>query len=204
MILEKLLNLDYYTKKLSLSMQNSYGVIDQFEIFTAILNNINSILNDLFEQLDVNGTVEKLDDVLDKIASFYGLNRFFLAKYTNPATGQTVNRNVTLSNDELLMLIKATIIKNHWQGTAKELNDLYSQFNLPIFVKTNDEANAKAIYYIRTENPVADNILDMFYMKMLSVESMGITYYYLESNDKRYAIWDSDESTKLWDEGWWL
>lgn len=204
MILDKLLQLNYYTKKLSTSMRASFGVEDQFAMFVYYLNEINTTLDSLFQQLDVNAEVERLDDTLDKIASFYGLYRTLSVSYHDNTEDEDVNEDITLTNDELLLLIKATIIKNNCQGTMEEINNMYKTFDLPIFVATRDDENAAATYYIKTEVPVSDNIMHLFKAGLLSVQSMGINYNFLESNDSRYGLWDSTDSTRLWDEGWWF
>lgn len=217
---EQLSTFKYYKQKIPLFYRDSFGFTDQFEaLFSMILNSQDNgiifvgdlILNlinifdpnymDLVNSLDPNGLT---CDLLDKLASIFAVTRHPICRWTE--NGTDYEEVLTLTNEELLMLIKCEIIKNNFQGTREECNHLYDLIGLNIFSLTveDDVATCKLVLASTPERPYSNNIKKMFKSGLLNIQSMGITYEFEEQTISSSTLtWDSSDPTEVWDFGAW-
>lgn len=212
MISDKLLDLDYYLDKLSMYFRRCYGIEEQFAMLNSIMRQLNSTLDFAYERLDVmntdyinmiNRTQTETDidesDILDKIASIYGVARTFSVSYTTSSTSVT-DKQISLNNEELVVLIKARIIQNTYKGTYEECMSLYRLIGLDQFIIiNNDVEDATCNMYLQPQS--SENIQDMFLAGLLSLESLGITYNYDLVSATSLGLWDVsdwDDTTRLW------
>lgn len=223
---EKILKWSYYFKKLPIYLQNSYGYPEHFKILYQIMLDTNSTANDLlramnltnpnyFHDLDISQNEDSSDlisptgyefDLLDKMASLYGVTRYFDVDYTNEK-GDNIHKSLKLTNIELLKLILVKIVQNSFLGTYEDIRKLYTLIELPIYLYSLP-LESGTVYLILDENSstnvITDNIKDMFFANLLTIKSMGIQYKVYETEEKNIAIWDSNDANKLWDAGEWL
>lgn len=213
MISNKLLDLDYYLDKLSMYFKRCYGIEEQFAMINSIMKQMNDTLDFTHERLDImredydtiinqeqNGdTYSNVSDILDKIASIYGVARTFSVSYTASSISVT-DKQISLNNAELVVLIKARIIQNTYKGTYEECMQLYRLIGLDQFIIiNNDVEDATCNMYLQPQS--SENIQDMFLAGLLSLESLGITYNYDLVSSTSLGLWNAtewDDSTRLW------
>ena len=211
---ERLMDFSFYQNKLPLYLQNSSGFISHFKLwydlmvgessYTGLLTSANDILYllNIFDP-DYLTEIAKLPDytpttcdVLDKIGYIFGVNRVFTIPGTTPQT-------VELTNSELLLLIKAKIIQNYYDGTREQIMQYYEDVGLRIFLVTNDEYSAICdVILCQIGNEYSANVIAMFEAGMLYVPSMGIGYNFEVETISGALYWDSGTITS-WDVGEW-
>ena len=138
---KKLRTFNYYYNKLPLFLRNSYGFVEHFKIwYDLTYNNDNKgIVNigdlllyllNIFDKdyLETINNMEDSDngnasDILDKIGLLFGVSRKFSVNYLEGA--QTVHEELSLNNEEFLILIKCQIIKNYCNGSEIQIQDYY-------------------------------------------------------------------------------
>lgn len=205
---EKLMSFEYYQNKLPLYLQNSQGFISHFKLwydmaigeneYTGLLTSANGVLyllnifdpNYLTELAKLPGYTDTSCDMLDKLANLFGVNRVFTIE------GDTLE----LTNSELLLLIKAKIIQNYFDGTREQLVQYYKDAGLRIFhtLDENYALRCKTIL-VQVGSEYSANMIAMFNAGMLIVESMGIEYTF-EVQTIIPNVWDA----LIWDEGEWV
>lgn len=171
---EKLRTFDYYKSKLPMYLQNSYGFQEHFKLLFDVMmgNKFDSgvvpsaelALNmlDIFDK-DYLSKYPEADDVLNKLANIYNVDRNMFVTYEyettidSAVTTVTGSERLTLTNTTLLLLIRAQIIKYHCEGTYEQISSFYLDNKLPIFIETIGRANAA--YAINT-NIDQDEIFD--------------------------------------------
>lgn len=168
------------------------------------LKTINNLLDEDYEVSDSKS------DMLDKIGKLFGLNRKVKVTYDN--AGVPTTEYLNLNNEEFLMLIKAQIIKNYWDGTLETLKSFYEDIGLYCHIYTNaafsdtvehpDEPTAKASFVLinPSHEPHSDNIIKMFKGGLLRTESMGVMYEDTVVSSGTFGIWDTAD----WDLGVWF
>lgn len=217
MLSDKLKSREYYKNKLPLYMQNSYGILEHFDILYNILINLDlneEAILELFEIMSPNyeNIITKYDSLtgnsfkfLDIIGNFFGVQRNFNVNLNG------TEKSLSLNNSELLKLIKVQVIKNNFDGSYEQLSEFYNSINLPIyFLLDTVSANVKLVipdkYYHNGEIQITNltqNELDMFNSGMFTVQSLGISYNYLKINLDLLAIWDSNDTNLVWDNALW-
>lgn len=143
-------------------------------------------------------------DFLDKLAALYGLKRQFSIDYTIFVDGelQEISKQLSLSNLELLILIKMQIIKNYCEGTYEQIVKYYESIGLYMLPLNSINAATCDIYFQKIDGTIyanSINIEDMFYAGLLRIESMGINYRQTILDLTDIFIWDSSN----WDEKEW-
>ena len=123
---KKLISDEYYINKLSLALQNSYGISEHLKIFSKTLSNIYDwYVNSFWKEYDIFNYNDKVndtewsmsteDDFLDQIASIYNISRnvtlYGLNEDKSGLSDQLVS--ITLNNKELYIYILASILKNN-------------------------------------------------------------------------------------------
>lgn len=229
LIPKKLLTSDYYKDQLTLLLKNSYGVPEQIELYTNILNVIHSRVLEFFNTLGVYDSKKKkwhlnidyinqlsyeeyknhnVSDLLDKIAEIVGCARNY-SFLSSP-----------LTNDDLYILINFKIAQNNFMGTNEELMELY-KYVLPEDFKieyyTNNEENATCTIVLAKDKiwdydkgEIKDeykNLYDLFMNDKLEIKSMGIKYNKMTTFADIYGFFDKfpesiDENNEIvWNEG---
>ena len=219
---------EYYKRKLPLYLQNSEGFVEHFRIwydmlvgkneedsFDGIIPVADTILYlfDIFSD-DYLDEILKLDDsgfgdetfgtnqtVLDNIGQLLGVKRIFTVEYMQ--RGEKVIKQLTLNNEEYLLLIRATIIRNYFDGTYGELTEYYKKADLQIVNLSNPTTSGEANVYLINDTyyNYSDNVKAMFYAGLLTVKSLGISYTYNIVDFVLMALWDTYQ---VWDTGEWL
>lgn len=198
MIPDKLKTLDYYLDKLPMYMRNSYGVDKQTQMILDILIALDNCGDNILAGLNLKDAIEdtndKYDDLLDKIASLYGLQRDFTVAYN--ASGYPEKTLLHLTFDEYVILILCAIFQNNYVGTfksSKELYDILASYNYQIGIAMMQVSIPLIVQVILLENDfLTDNIKALFYSGYLTLKSMGITYQYSITKDFFFAKWDEN------------
>lgn len=227
LIPEILRDFDYYKRKLPLYLRSSKTFQEHFRIWYEVLvgntghegvvgnaeillNMLNIFASDYFDFLSTVEGSSKDDttsDILDKIGNLFDISRYLTVTYTIPSTTTVVeNESLVLTNEELLILIKARIIQNYCDGSLKQINDYYELMGLPIVVRTVSEAPATAeMYFIVFDDHALTNTEKIFLAGLLKIESMGVNYRFTTYNNDTVLVWDRYDASKNngWDGGQW-
>ena len=201
MIREDLLEFNYYLKRLSKFMQESYGIDEQVRTFWAQLKQVDSYYDSLFNELDifdnqyVNGNEE---DVLDKLGVIFGCYRKFTIPQYNQNGVIIGYSGINLNNTEFVEYIKTQIIKQNFDGRRESLQKIYSTYingqivkglsDLEFLYITDDHSAATCTIYWNIENPSA-NLLSLFENGYLTIESLGIEYRRVQANLNQLAYY---------------
>lgn len=221
---EELQSFEYYKGLTPMYLQNVHGFLDQIKIWfnlcmlksniltcgtdircgavavSSRTDSIVSVIDEIFAFLDIFNTsgqhLSESADILDKLAALFGVSRQF------SVTIEDEKKQLNLSDNDLLILIKCQVIKNFFNGTYEHLMRCFEIVNLPIMPLTDTQpAHCKMYMLLQDENEVSQNVKDMFLSGMLSVESMGIYYTYAIQIAQNIAIFDSLSSTAVFDVG---
>lgn len=193
---------NYYLNKLPLYLQNSYGFDEHFKILFDLLVRVDSLEDDILNQFNIlSSTYVAKDDILDKIAELFGVRRTFDVTYKEDNV--TKQAALTLTNSELLKLIKAQIINNNYDGTYETSNQFYRTMNLPVYLL---QSGNPGEVYVMLDNSVqlTENEQIMFLANLFTIKSMGIVYNTSIVEISSVMIWDSNDSNRYWDEGRWV
>lgn len=225
MLKDKLLSFNYYFEKLPLYLQNSYGMKEQFQIWYDSLINVTDIEDEILALLNIfdenyldyiNSLTDEPTDttnILDKLAALFGFERQLIVTYLDDSEvpAVTVTETLVLNDEEMLMLLKARIIQSYFEGTRKQIIELYTLLGLKVYYVNDDSIGDNAtcdVYLASTTNSEFDyseNIKKIFLAGMLNLESMGIEYSFSVIDMERLLIWDKpvDEAYTGWDGGVW-
>lgn len=236
---------DFYRNSLSLFMKHTPNIQNRIDMWTAILKNITSCAESIIDLLNIfyyksdsdnylirlgyslNGTAKNF---LDEIALIYGISRQVVLTENYDKNKQSIPladrqiKQITLTNQELLILIEATIRKYNFNGTRQGIREIYQGTPLFQWIKYQtdypDEIQ-KYIQYIKTPSFLASlniiyydsgsakctiaidssmesataNIMNLFTNGLLTIESVGIEYEYIDSKQFAWAKF-SDDKTK--------
>ena len=213
MIIDKLKFWEYYKRKIPIYLLNSYGFEEHFKMLFDLLVQLDSTEDSVMKAFDIlNETyldyinnlpdaTESTSDILEKIAELFGVSRNFDIDYIEDGTDKKAS--LSLTNSELLKLIKARIIQNNYQGTYEESREFYTNMNLPVYLF---QSGNPAEVYVLLDNSaqLTDNEQKMFLSNLFTIKSMGITYHTYITDVLSVMIWDTDSSTRYWDTGRWL
>jgi len=217
MLNKKLKKFEYYKRKLPLYIQNSYGITQQFYTIFETLLALDKTEDEMLKAINifdenyinyinyVDGTYKpNKSDILEKLARLYGFDRVFNVSYIDSTTSQTVIKQLSLSNAEMLMLLKAQIIQQNFDGSRETADAYYKSVNLPIYMMT-DTSNVCTcnVYFNSGELEASQNILDLFLAGMLTIKSIGVKYTHTVSNLVSVLIWNNTRASNRWDTGRW-
>lgn len=221
---EELQSFKYYQNLIPMYLKNTHGFLEQIKIWYRVFMQSTSTLrcgvdvpcgvkadektesmvtdiNKIFNFLDIfnkfgSSDFSEADDVLNKLANLFGVTRNFSVEVNDERI------QLSLSDSDLLTLIKCQIIKNFFDGTYEQLIKCFEIVNLPILPLTDTSpAHCKMYMLLNSEDEVSQNIKNMFLAGMLSIESMGIHYTYAIQIAENIAIFDSSVSTAVFDAG---
>lgn len=221
---ERLLAPEFYVNAMSLALKNGLGIKERVKIYTDLLSCINTNGNRIFEYLDITYYEGPTDNYftrtgtdpdgtehfwLELVASIYGISRYILYE----------GESRTLNNYELLLYLSAVIARASYDGTRRSLRAIYTGSPVYMYDKYIGPApyiaatykksalNELGIFYCQhRDNPlccdivlpvsddISENIVALFKLGYLTVESMGITYNRLYVNEIREGVWDDDEN----------
>ena len=212
---------EYYVDKLPMFLQESYGFIEHFRIWHDVLNATISAsdetlcLLNIFDpdylskirDLEDSGSTGPTDygtksDILDKLGKFFGVNRTLSCTYED--TTGTRTDELTLNNEDFLLLIKGQIIKNYCEGTYEQLVQYYQNAGLRVFIITSTENATSALHLVELdEGDYSDNVKKMFKAGLLRIASVGIKYNDYLVKLTGFLTWDGELSGDVWDVGVW-
>ena len=210
---------DYYKSKLPLYLQNDTAFLQHFKIWfdflvgessnTGVAGTENTLLDlinifddnylELINSLKENPADEnETSNILDKLGNIFNIKRNFSVSYGDPVQ----SHNISLNDSDFIIFIKAQIIKNYSDGSYKQMREFYDKSNIFIYFKSEDDSHASVEVYL-LDSPLtnySDDIKYLFYAGLLTIESMGITYRYSETDYREILVWsESGEDTEL---GW--
>lgn len=192
--------LDYYLKKLTLFMRNSFGMEEHIEVFFNILSDIDSVTDDVLQSLDIDNSY-LYDDVLNKIAQVVGVSRNLSVSV------EGITKQLTLTNSELLRLVKTKIIQNNYNGTRSQFLSNYSNIfsNIGWIFNIYDGANPGMVVSVldSSNSGLTQNDRDLFLSGNYTVKSLGISYVYQIINMERAGRWNDLNSNKGWNNSVW-
>ena len=222
MIDKELLDFQYYYNKLPVYLKNSYGFEEHFKIWFDLLSTMDSTEDNIMRFFDIFNPdylsyIDELEgqgsDILDKIGKIFNIKRNLSVPYLDGAEKKT--KFVSLNNKDFLTFIRATIIKNYCNGSFEQVNNFYTNINLPIiYIGTNSPATVNVVMLkTQGEDAISEEIQTLFKGGLLNIKSMGIIYsnYTIVDFDS-LAIWDLVQKTyvndytnndKGWDGGQW-
>ena len=151
MIISKLTNWEYYYNKLPLYLQESTTFPEHFKIWFELLTNVDSYSDTMLGLVNIfdEHYLEKYNGIcnefLDLLGKLYGVARNLQVSYG----GHTYTLNLTTS--EFLILIKAQIIKNFWNGQRITMDEFYQNSNIPIATLTIGSAQCKYVLFLNDE-----------------------------------------------------
>lgn len=217
MLNERLKKFEYYQKKLPLYLQNSYGIVEQFHIIYELLMTLDKTEDNTLKAIqifdkdyldfinNVDGSYKPNDsDILEKLARLYGFDRVFDVQYLDITTSTTKLKHLSLSNDEMLTLLKAAIIQKNFDGSRETAEAYYKSVNLPIYMLTDESNKCTCNVYLNSgERDMSENIVDLFLAGMLTIKSAGIKYNHTVNDLLALLIWDSENANSRWDKGRW-
>ena len=211
----------YYESHIPLFLRSSYGYIEHFRIWYDLLMSEGGIvpqfdhilrMMDIFNEHYLEWLYE-LDpsgqhcDILDKLGSLFDVSRYVHVEYWDNGDK---SEDLTLSNEELLILIKGQIVKNYCQGSREQIDWYYDNAGLKILSVGNpdplDVMTCKLLLVDDPSSPYSSNIRKMFLAGLLNVYQLGVRYdYEIISLSANAFTWDSNTSGERWDEGgWWM
>ena len=224
---DKIKSYEWYYNKLPLYLKNSYGFSEHFRIWYELLVsgdkkgivNVGDTLLYLFNIFDENflqtianlpdsgateGNYGTVSDFLDKLGYLFGVIRNFSVTYKND-NNEDVTEDLSLNNEDFLLLIKAQIIKNYCEGTYEQIKGYYNSAGLDVFLITTEDGASAHVYLAATPDSTkySLNVKKMFKSGLMRIESMGITYTEGVRALDWFLTWDSTKAKEYWDTGVW-
>ena len=203
MVDEKLLDFTYYYNKLPLYLQQSEGFVEHFKYWIEILQKLDVVgdeLSNMFNVFDENYLEKNLNcsDFLDKIGLLYGVNR-------NITIGDVT---YNLNDKVFLLLIKAQITKNFYNGTYSDLNTFYYDVaKIPLTYYTTSSMTVEIILsesFLSSKDYSPSEIAqvsELFKAGYLTIESLGVKYNKKTINEKILLMWNNVDA--LWNVKVW-
>ena len=224
---DKIKSYEWYYNKLPLYLKNSYGFSEHFRIWYELLIsgdkngivNVGDTLLYLFNIFDENflqtianlpdsgateGNYGTVSDFLDKLGYLFGVIRNFSVTYKND-NNEDVTEDLSLNNEDFLLLIKAQIIKNYCEGTYEQIKGYYNSAGLDVFLITTEDGASAHVYLAATPDSTkySLNVEKMFKSGLMRIESMGITYTEGVRALDWFLTWYSTRAKEYWDTGVW-
>src|SRR5574344_1521980 len=233
MLPDKLAKESYYLNKLTLFLQTDPAMVAQFKGLLELLQNVNGSVDaffSAFSEIVTNIVVDdayfdrdteyKYDDLLDKIAACFGLQRSFTVKYDSVTIGSidALHNSHTeftetddnfqkfnLTNNQLRLLIYCTIMKNSFDGSRDSINKIYQ-------ITADDllPAECKVIFdtsSLDLSDAVFNQYIGMFFAGFMTLKSVGIKYTQLAYDVANILFWTdaptAASASNQWDNGSW-
>lgn len=193
MIREDLLDFQYYLNRLSKFMQESYGINEQVETFYSLLKQANDFYDEFLKEANIFNSYNVYSGynlLIDKLGAIFGCYRSFTIPQYDPINwGQIIGYiSINLDDHDFLIYIKCQIIKQNFNGTRNELQELYSTYqdgvykegilDLIFYYITHAGASAECyIYWDAPEGKYSNDLKNLFLNGFLTIESLGILYH---------------------------
>lgn len=200
MLKQRLLSRDFYLENLSMFMKDSHGIKQRLDNYISVLNNVNNIADGLISRLDLYNlssdtdyfTRNEIDPngfedaILDMLANLFGVERTLEVTY--PVENVDVTETITLNNRDLYIYILISISRLNYQGTNKEIRDLYSSDTIigqvtGIKYVWGDSSLNCSVYFCgseeleKWEDDQSSNLIKLFLSDKLLIESLGVQYF---------------------------
>lgn len=159
------------------------------------LDMLSPTVDNLEDFVNIFNIDEAVGDQLDKLGELVGISR----------TLPLIDPNIpTVLDDDLYRLvIKARIIRNKWNGTIEQLNDLAKIVVPDAYFTVVDNQDMTMDLVIFGYEPT-DEFQALFENGYIFPKPAGVRTYYTISEEVLFG-WDKDEETiKGWDEGTWV
>ena len=206
----QLLEYQYYLDRMSMFLNESYGINNRIKILHSLLITIDEFWEEILKKYNVmdnnyyTTSEEKtslVDQMLDYIGLIFECRRNLTVTYTQ--NDQTNRENITLNNEEFLTYIKCQIIKQNFDGTREELYRLYQtdevlNYILGIYYlveKTSPSLNVRIIW--SNYETYSLNLQKLFLGGYLTIESIGIIYNRALQNITKLAIFNQNGFNKI-------
>lgn len=211
MLQKKLLTYEYYIKKLSMFMRNSYGIEEMTKLYVDVLANLDITIDRLFSMFSSvsNGNMQIIQafssdesDILDKVAMMFGISRHLSVIVDGE------EHQLALNNIELQSFIKAKIFQNNYDGTKKASDEYYSMLSamtdnrIRIVLVNDNTESARCLVYLNQNSDLSQNDRYLFLSGELTLKSMGIEYVHIITEIDNLAIFDGPARLG-WNGGIW-
>lgn len=234
LIPETLCDFTYYKRKLPLYLRNSNSFQEHFKIWYDLLvsedrkgivgngeiliNLLNIFADDYLtylEEKEGSSPESTESDILDKIGNLFGISRYNLVTYYDEEI-VAHTEEITLTNENFLIYIKAKIIQNYCNGSREQIQMFYDSLGLNRGLTINMQSNptgedATVNVYLIYEERESETLSDfdkMFLAGLLNINSMGINYRYMQPIvPTTILIWANADGTggeNNWDSGRWI
>lgn len=222
---EQLKSFDYYEQKLPQYLKSSESFKEHFRIWHEFLvgNEDNGLLYNeqvLLAALNIfdkdyasNFLENESSDMLDKLAALFAVKRMLDVTYLDD-TSQPQTKKLSLTNEELLLLIKSRIIQSNCEGSYEQIQEFYKGIGLDVVIHTrSSSADEPAVCTMALivpsegseEEGPSENIKALFFSGLLTIKSMGIRYIFTTIYGSReeiiYLEWDNPDVG--WNMGAW-
>ena len=205
---EKLLSFDYYLSKVPMYLKQNDTFTQHFKIWYDMLISSNESFDTILNLLDIfsddynikylSGDNPVASNLLEKLANLFNIGHDFSVTYKVNNVDTTFELNLT--DEELLILLKAQIIKNNFNGTYDDIKQFYNKLGWTIIYQVNVSASAILIFVGKSGSSLSENLQKCWNAGLLSVNSLGIDYAYnIINNYDTIAFWGISK----WDEGEW-
>lgn len=223
---DDLKSFDYYKRKLPIYLRQCPRFIEHFRIwydilvgdesteYSGIIPSADALLYllNIFDS-EYLSTINNMSDssegtvsfILDDLAALFGISRECSITYTDSDETIHENEQLTLDNNDLLIYIKCQIIRNYCDGTAEQIEQLYRNAGLLVYVITTTQ-NATAHLYLANisgATSYSQNIQKLFLSGALRIESMGVAYEDSSQELTEFLIWDTEDTALTWGKGVW-
>lgn len=211
MITERLKQIDYYKHKLPMLLRNSYGYEEELQVLFEVLTQVDATADDLLKGIDIFSESYDItgdeSDILDKLASLFGLARTFSFYYPDPTTSEQIRCDATFNNRQLITLIKARVVQMNFDGSREQAQAYYKNVKLPIYILTDQTTRGTCkVYLNKSEVQGLDvELLEKVFLSgLLTIKSMGIKYTHVVAEDLTgLLIFGSDNTNSVWGAGRW-
>ena len=207
----------YYEQKLPLYLRNDEAFTEHFQIWyellmgngydvaynefdgisptsDLLLHLLNIFSETFLQDLQSLHNTGETSDLLDKLAELFGLKRnFSFDYYATSQSTTTTTASVNLTDEQLLLILHAQIIKNNNDGTyqldAQYYEDAFRQFNLQI-VSVNTEIDPATVnVYLNGVVDETSIYQQLFRGGFLTIEHLGIKYNYNVATIDDTLLW---------------
>lgn len=163
---EELKSFDWYVNKVPQYLKTDDNFLTHFKNVYDLCMNVNNIGDKIINSLDIDA-IGLSSALLDMVGGWYGINRTGFITATNYVeTEHSITGTIayTLTNDEMLTLIKFAIAKRTCGKTVKSILDTYSALGIDIAY--------------RYDNGLIFVLNDVLYTHMIGPQSLPLYYKY--------------------------
>lgn len=163
---------------------------------------VSSILKPLFDTAECISNNEyffdlefAIGDQLDIIGEIIGIERrvdFVLDDGTQ-----------VLNDDDYRFLIKATIARNHWDGSRENIYEIWNNLFPNVRLNLIDNLDMSCLIIVMSEG-MTKNQISMLFEGLIVPRPAGVQYVYMFGENAIFAFDMDNEFFKGWDQGYWV